>query len=649
MFRVFLIDVLRRRRRASGGRPGAKGERRHRRRRGRGRQSHGRPGRAPPRGAIERHRADGAGSDRGSTRLPVAVVAAAEPRPHGVDGPRLVRSLLLELPAPLHELRDLLVLAVAHRLPRLQHLVQLANLPVSFLNLGSKLRALRLEHQSPRLAALIALPPRVSRRHARPQLLRGALRGAKVVDALLERLLRARLRRLRLRRRCERPPLRFSALLERARELGEPRVRLCHRRLVRRRGRLRLRFDELARLRLVNVGAFGEVGEASRRGVGGDAQRHPLRLGDGREVRGWILRREQRGGELVRGVANLALRRCEPRREFVVPVRPGILRVVRSRGFELVDFGGERGNLELLSLDGPTPRLDDGSHRGESLLHRSLHDSLVHGTLDGTRVGTLGDLLDGRGPRRRRGGGGGGERSSRLRRGYGAALNLLQRLLLRVEHRSKVRARSLVLGQLGRERRVGGRVRASDGTGARVGARVRRDFSRRIFELGAGPAKPRLGRVQLHAELRGVGLELRLPDAAAHELLEEFGGRAGDDRAGPGSAGVELPGREFVGYVLSRRRSVVGGVAGERFGIAAVGGYRGTGETDRERARVRELGERGFEPRAERVRLRLGAPLDVLHLPLDVLDASLRVQHCGVALGGGGRGGIRRGSRARRA
>ena len=232
--------------------------------------------------------------------------AAAESRSHGVDGPRLIRCFLLELPASLDELRDLLVLAVAHRLPRLEHLVQLANFSVALFNLGAKLGALGLEHERLRLAALIALlrPVAALRERTDP-----ILRRAQVIDALLERLFRAGLRRARLRRRRLSPPLGLRALLERVRELGEPRVSLGHRRLVHR-VNARLGVDEPAGFGLVDLGAFGEVREPSRYRVRRDAERHLLRLGDGPGARrlGGILRREQRGGELVRGGVNLALR-----------------------------------------------------------------------------------------------------------------------------------------------------------------------------------------------------------------------------------------------------------------------------------------------------------------------------------------------------
>ena len=195
---------------------------------------------------------------------------------------------------------------MAHRLPRLEHLVQLANFSVALFNLGAKLGALGLEHERLRLAALIALlrPVAALRERTDP-----ILRRAQVVDALLERLFRAGLRRARLRRRRLSPPLGLRALLERVRELGEPRVSLGHRRLVRR-VNARLGVDEPACFGLVDLGAFGEVRESSRYRVRRDAERHLLRLGDGPGARrlGGILRREQRGGELVRGGVNLALR-----------------------------------------------------------------------------------------------------------------------------------------------------------------------------------------------------------------------------------------------------------------------------------------------------------------------------------------------------
>ena len=144
----------------------------------------------------------------------------------------------------------------------------------------------------------------------------------------------------------------------------------------------------------------------------------------------------------------------------------------------------------------------------------------------------------------------------------------------------------------------------------------------------------RLRRVQSHAELRGVSLELRFPDAAPHELLEEL------VRCGSGSRRRGL----FVEVI---RGSIRRGFARERFGPFGV--QREAVESDRERARVRELGQRALQPCAQRVDLRFRTLLDVLHLLDEVGGDAVGGDFRGEILGCGGGGGIRRGSRAHRA
>ena len=146
----------------------------------------------------------------------------------------------------------------------------------------------------------------------------------------------------------------------------------------------------------------------------------------------------------------------------------------------------------------------------------------------------------------------------------------------------------------------------------------------------------RLRRVQSHAELRGVSLELRLPDAAPHEFLEEL------VRCGSGSRRRGL----FV-EVIRSVRSIRRGFARERFGPFGV--QREAVESDRERTRVRELGQRTLQPCAQRVDLRFRTLLDVLHLLDEVGGDAVGGDFRGEILGCGGGGGIRRGSRAHRA